>query len=297
MIRLRGRKQRFDAVAFSPDGRRLAAAGVGRYVRVWDLASPDRPARQFDTDLWRVLFVGFVAPGWVLAVAPNGEASLLDLGSGGSWSGAPYRRGYATAVALAPDRGRAYVVGDDLRCWAVGEAVGHVWLVKPGQWSSFSAVAVAPTADRLAVMHQPNRPGGPAFVLQLREPDKGKLLGQVAEGEGYVSGLDWSPDGRWLAARVRQSVRVWDAASGKLVAEPRPGGRRDYESLRFHPGGRLLAIGTLGGVVHFFDTATWAPARSYQWPVGAVYALAFAPDGLKAAVGGKAGVVLWDVEE
>src|SRR5262249_49682154 len=68
----------------------------------------------------------------------------------------------------------------------------------------------------------------------------------------------FSPDGKLLAVGCwySSSVRVWDLASGKQVAELTPGyGYR----VQFSPDGTLLAAGSFT-TVQLWDVATWQSA-------------------------------------
>ena len=50
------------------------------------------------------------------------------------------------------------------------------------------------------------------------------------------------------------------------------------------------------GTVAFWDAATGAKGQQFAWKVGPLYAVAFAPDGLRCAALGEYQVVVWDVE-
>jgi WD40 repeat protein len=98
----------------------------------------------------------------------------------------------------------------------------------------------------------------------------------------------------------------------KVVAWDLPGLTRrweaEFEVLReipiavaVHPAGRLVAVATRTRAwetaVHFLDGATGRRVGRYQWPVGKVRCLAFAPDGLTCAAGGSdRRFVVWDVD-
>jgi WD40 repeat protein len=71
--------------------------------------------------------------------------------------------------------------------------------------------------------------------------------------------LEWSPDGRWLAANDVYDgfIAVWEAATGALVHTAAPPDDFMF-SLRFSAGSDQLVAGTNGGRIVVFSTETWA---------------------------------------
>ena len=105
----------------------------------------------------------------------------------------------------------------------------------------------------------------------------------------------FSADGQWIAAADGASVRLWDAATGKLVPVLSSGGKARVYSVAFSPAdNRLLAVG-YGGQTDASYVALWdidGPRELAHLPAaadltdfrlnessGAVGALAFSPDG------------------
>jgi dipeptidyl aminopeptidase/acylaminoacyl peptidase len=111
--------------------------------------------------------------------------------------------------------------------------------------------------------------------------------------DGWQSVADFSPDGKLLAVASffgDGTVRIWDLASRREVAQVTPGNRA-----RFSPDGRLLAAGA-GGTVRLWDVATWQQVATLRRRTDAVRSLAFAPDSRTLAVGESEGTLrLWDV--
>lgn len=75
-------------------------------------------------------------------------------------------------------------------------------------------------------------------------------------------------------------------------------GCRAVVALAVSPNGRvLLAGGRMPGAVEVYDVATRALRKSFDFGIGGVHALAFAPDGLTFAAAGDEGLVICDTTD
>ena len=170
--------------------------------------------------------------------------------------------------SVAPHQRRS----DELRQWNV--ATGEVrWSIETS--GSFSLAASA-DGKSLATVE--------GYELQLRDPTTGKVK-QKWSSEKELSPLDFSPDGKTLAAGIAQwgqqpggqgqsgGVQFWDVEHGTLersLPDDKP-----TTFLQYSPQGKYIASAPNGGPVKVWDATTGGLVRIF--PYGGKFD--FSPDG------------------
>jgi len=256
------------SMAFSPDGRILAAGGHDHMVRLWDTTNPaaPRPLGQHLTDPDSVLAVAFSPAGRILAV--GGYSAMVHL-----WD-------MTNPAATRP-------LGQPLT--GLHDAVSSV------AFSSNGLTLAVGSYDRTVHLWDMTNPAAP------------RPLGQPLTGPtDLVSSVAFSPDGRTLAAGSHDHlVHLWDTtdpAAPRPLGQPLTGPTDLVSSVAFSPDGRTLAAGSYDHLVHLWDTTDPAAPRPLGQPLTgpteAVSSVAFSPDGRTLAAGDRSGEVrLWDITD
>jgi len=253
------------SVAFSPDGKVLAAGSGYLGVILWDARSGKELRR-----------IEGVHVGDFLAFSPDGKT----LATTRTWQqGKAGGVVYLWDAATGEPRGQLRGDGNLMRCLAFSpdgkRLAGH------SQWS--------PTAD------------GAVRVWDLAT---GKELLKVrTHSAGHT--IAFSPDGRLLAYDVEYTARLCDAATGKEVRKLEGhqqvisdrGITSGYlNALTFSPDGKVLASASCDNMARLWDMTTGKSLHVLEGHRGFVNAVAFFPDGTRVATGGEDGFIrIWDV--
>lgn len=108
--------------------------------------------------------------------------------------------------------------------------------------------------------------------------------------------LAWSPDGH-LTWGLEERLAVARPESGEPLRVWNVREVGHFFALAFSPDNRRLLAGTDRGVCAFHDALAGQQTAAFEWGIGPIHSVAFAPDGLTCAAGGEKGqVVVWDVD-
>jgi WD40 repeat protein len=150
-----------------------------------------------------------------------------------------------------------------VRLWdaAAGTAAKDLSAEKEFKGHYLSAAAYSPDGKLLA-LGRGGEADGPSGKVTLIDPAAGKAVRELAPGHlNGLTGLAWHPDGRHLASCGRDTtVRVWDAAAGKLVSElgkGRGGQFKDWIcAVAWSGDGTRLAAADMAGAVQVWAFPT-----------------------------------------
>ena len=208
------------ALALSPDGKKLAAGGCDRAVRVWDVSGGVEKAKLEQTVEnhadW-VLGVALTADGkYLLTAGRDKTAKVWDLKAKESVLTFPDHQAVVYGVAAKADGSGGYSVGADknLRAWKLTASTDTKGKKAPAGGNHADEVfkvVLSPAGPVLATATADKQ-------VRLFNADTLVPTYRLAGLTDYVYALAFSPDGRLVAAGSYDGeVRVWKAADGSLV--------------------------------------------------------------------------------
>ncbi len=286
------------ALAFAPNGDRIATIGRDGALRLWNTTNGKELASFRAPD---GVAVSFAEKGKaILWCDAGGRLYRCDAGQRGDDREGRHQRIHKfelnpseriDVVAFTAD-GSAAVAGSS------GNYVQFWGRERQLQLSGgIHAVALDHDGQRLAVN---NGPSG-IYLQDIGGPQQARrLVGSF--GADAVRSLAFSPDGRLLAAGdFDNRIHLWDTNSGRemflLEGHRRMpiSGRNGVFCLAFSPDGSRLASGAADGVVRVWDVQSGKELAHGAGHGGRVRAVAFAPDGkCLASAGGDNALRLWD---
>jgi len=254
MVRQLGKgKSQVCSLAFSPDGRLLAAGNNDTAVRLWDMATGEKVATLEDPVLQAgtshadaVLSLAFSPDGTVLASTGDEVLKLWDVNEKKLYKSLYGHLNNAHALAFSPD-GKHLVSGGKnnlVKLWNAnrGEETGPLFTLR----SNVNILVFSPDGTILAA-------AGGDSAIKLWSMEQQQELGVLRGHVSAVSALDFSPDGRILMSGGGDStVRFWSVDRRDVI-----GSFTEHDagvlSVGFSPDGQLAASASLDGTAKIWS--------------------------------------------
>ncbi len=270
------------AVAFSPDGRRLASACANGEARIWDVSTGSTLSPPLKNE-GPIRAVVFSPDGKLLATAgDHGKIRRWDALTGDP-VGEPIPSGAPVTVL--------YFSCDGSRI-AATSASGEPFL-----WDARTGIPVhKPDPIAAPVRTLAFSPDGATIAVAcddgvwLRESATGQALGEPLAHGSAVRVLSFDRDGRRLLTGCADGkVRLWEVA--RRVAVVNLASRGEIRCVAFQPDGGAFATAGDIGTARLRESATGRPLGEPLDQKSRVDCLAFRPDGTMIATGSPDGMV------
>jgi WD40 repeat protein/serine/threonine protein kinase len=281
------------ALAFSPDGRRLASACPNDdVVRTWnpvngqprdELPQDATVAVAFSPDGKRLALASTLGPVTVWNVSAEGFQKLYTLtGHAGGVNGVAFGPGSDLLATAGADR--------TVKLWEVSRLrVRFTWR---GHRDEVGGVAFSRDGRQLATLGRRwDR------TVKVWDATHDQAFRNLSRHGGQVNGVAFRADGRRLASAGNDGfVKVWDGSTWAEVLSFRAAAG-PVNGVSYHPDGKSLATAGADGAVKVWDANSGRPRVTLKGHAGPVLAVAHDPSGRRLASAGADGTVrLWDAE-
>jgi WD40 repeat protein len=232
-----------SAVAFSPDGKRIATGGGDKLVKIWDAATGKllHTLTGHTDKLSRVAFSK--GSRRLVSCGNDSTARVWDVDTGKPIVTLQGHEGGVLSAVFSPDGKRIATGSYDrtIKLWDAQTGKGQRTLV--GHSGQVIRVAFHPEGKRLASASADG-------TVRLWDVEQGTLLRTIPSGQGVVETVAFSPNGTRLASGGADStVRLWDAATGKQLRTLHGHARGQVYAVEFNrEGNRLISAGGDGTV-------------------------------------------------
>lgn len=223
-------------------------------------------------------------------------------------------------VRTLPDGGEHAAINarpTDPRFWTIAPDVAWLAMVDPKPNNKRLRLFDGGTGDErfMRVFDEvvgcvASAPGGRALAVGLIDPGRGVnnkvLMLDTTTGDRLfalptqkkpITALQFSDDGRYLAAGFNGMVQLWDLQTHELIRSF-TGFERPLTCLAFSPDGMRLAAGTHDGHVWLWQVNTGRQTQLIDIGSRGLRSLAFSPDGKQiVTVANAVPVAVWDVAD
>jgi WD40 repeat protein/serine/threonine protein kinase len=278
-------KSGVHALAFSPDGRRIAGPGPDASLALYAVDT-GLPTLRFEGDQRAVLDLAWSPDGRTLVGALSShvmsvwnarDGHLIDKAFG-------QHDGPVAAVAFSPD-GRTLASASydrKVKLWSP-EDPKQPRAVLEGDTDEVHAVVFSPDGERIAS-------AGLDGSLRVWDARSGAEVAVIRGRTGPLTALAYGPDNTTIAAgSADETVSIWDTSSRQELRTFK-GHAGQVVAVAYSSDGKDVASASSDSTVRVWDTASPPRPRTLQSPSlfpfgGGVECLAFSPDGRRLISG------------
>jgi WD40 repeat protein len=277
--------KRVLAVAFSRDGKTVAAETDQGEIKLWDPRTGEVKTQLNDNQDDPSL-IAASADGDSFAEVSGGKLLLWHSGSVAKQDVPLPDSRLVTAVAVSTD-GLTLAIGSGKDVLLL-TPTGTPRKTLTGQLGAITNLAFSDDGRSLASVVEGGR-------IEIWDVANARIERTLATGN-EITALRFSPNGQTLATAAEDhSITLWNLQTGQPQAKLQ---KHDatVNALSFSPDGQWLASGGDDRSVVIWDAGSGKSKRTLKGHDQTVTSLAFSPDGLMLASGsGNASVVIWEV--
>ncbi|MDM9385148.1 NB-ARC domain-containing protein [Chlorogloeopsis sp. ULAP01] len=260
------------SVAFSPDGKLLAAGDSNGEIHLWRVANGQKLLILRGHANW-VVSVAFSSDNKTLASGSSDcTIRLWDISTGGCQQIWQEHGGEVWSVVFSPD-GEMIASGSDdytLRLWQV--STGECLKIFRGHTSWVTSVAFSLDGQTLIS-------GSDDHTIKFWNVSTEECLRTLEGHSDGVRSIALSPDGKMLTSGSEDhTVKLWNIYTGECLKTFEGHTNRVF-SVAFSPQGNVLVSGSHDNTVRLWDITTGQAMKTMQGHSSWIFSVAFSPQG------------------
>ncbi len=276
LYRYTGHTDVVDAVAWSPDGKRVASGSFDTYVHVWD-ALTGAHHQSYTRQDGHVVPVAWSLDGIYIASGSNSSAQVWNAATEQVAIAYTGQSKAVWALAWSPDKKRiasgsadnTIQIWDALTGQNVVTCLGHTKAVRSLSWSPDGTRLVSGSFDGTA---------------RIWDAATGAPISSYTGRFNSVWAVGWAPNGQQIATAGDKHIDVWDAASGATTMTYSSHSAQPWW-LAWSPDSTRIASASKDTTVHIWLPNSGADVYVYQGHTSSVNSVAWSPDGRHIASG------------
>jgi WD40 repeat protein/serine/threonine protein kinase len=286
----RGHSDMIYALAFAPDGRRLASASEDHTAKVWDCANGTL-LLSLSADQGAVNAVAFSPSGkWIVTAGSDHTAKVWDCTNGTNLLTLRGHTAGIWSVSIFPDGQRIATASDDRTAKTWNAANGTELRTFRGHSSYVLSLAVSADGRRIVT-------GSADRTAKVWDADTANELLNLAGHESNVNSVGFLPDDRRIVTvSYDKMVRIWDAVNGTnlFTLKGHTGG---LWCVAAFPDARRVVSGGEDHTAKVWDVLGGTELWTVIGHVGRIRSVAVSAEGERIATGGWDGTIkLWPAE-
>jgi WD40 repeat protein len=295
---LKGHNGSVYSAQFSADGLRVVTASSDRTARVWE-ATTGKLIAELKGHNDKVYSAQFSADGQrVVTASDDRTAHVWEATTGKLIAELKGHNGLVYSAQFSADGQRVVTASDDhtARVWEVAiarfiaELKGHTAPVLSAQFSADGQRVVTASGNI-----SDNSSGNISdnlrstdYTARVWEAATGKSIAELKGHTALVRSAQFSPDGQRVVTssydhtasfpNYESTARVWEAATGKIIAELK-GHTAQVRSAQFSPDGQWIVTASDDRTARVWEAATGKTIAELKGHTAQVRSAQFSPDG------------------